>query len=284
MRSKTITAAFAVSIALASYPVAAFADTFEYVTASNGQFGTVDLETGAFTFIGDTTGNPLAGIANLGGTLYAVNASNELVTINQSTAASTVIGPTGVTLLTLAGSGGQLFGTDASNNLYSINLLTGAATLIGSTGILPIIANEDYSLAGNGTELFYTEEQGSDGSVLASTLYSINETTAASSTIGLTGIHDIVGAGFTDGTLYGYTTPFLVASTIPSLYTLDTTTGAATFVATLGPTLTGGVFGATTYVPEPGSWVLLLTSVVLLASVRIWRRSRHGNAREDSSI
>jgi len=278
MRLTTTATLFSFAIALASLPVPAVADSFEYVTANNGQFGTVDLQTGKFTSIGTTTGNPLAGIAALNGTLYSVNSSNQLVTIDPTTGTTTVVGATGASFIVVAGSGSHLFGMDASDNLYSINLTTGAATLIGSTGITPL-GNNAYtnSLAGNGSDLFYTEELGGGGSVLASTLFRIDETTGISSAVGLTGIHDIAGAGFTDSTFYGYTSPFLVASTVPSLYSVDTTTGTASFVATLDPALEGSVFGGTTAVPEPSSWTFLLAGMVLIASARILRRPRLGS-------
>lgn len=237
-----------------------------YVTASNGQFGTVNTSNGDFSFHGDTSDNPLTGIANLNGTIYGENASNGLVTINPSTAATTIIGPSGVSFAVTAGSGDSFFGLDGSNNLYSINLTTGAATLIGSTGIAPLSGTYTNSLAGNGTELFYTEQLSS----MASTLFSINETTGASSAIGLTGINDIAGSAFDDGTLYGFISPFFDASTIPSIYTIDTSTGAATFDAVLDPTL-GDVFGSTP-VPEPIT--ISLFGAALAGAVAMRRRKK----------
>jgi hypothetical protein len=184
-----------------------------------------------------------------------------------------MVGPSGASFVVTAGSGNSFFGLDGSDNLYSINLSTGAATLIGSTGITPIGTNAyTNSLAGNGSELLYTQQLPS----MASTLFSINETTGASSEIGLTGINDISGAGFEDGTLYGFTSPFLDPSTIPSLYTINTGTGAATFDAVLDPTL-GPVFGATA-VPEPSSLPTLLAGLAAIGGALYLARKKSKTA------
>ena len=258
--------------ALAALPLSAVADTIDYVTASDGQFGTVDMNTGAFHMIGTTPGAPMWGIADINGVIYGVNDSSQLVTINTNTAAASLIGSTGVAFTVVAGSGNKLFGLDTSNRLYSINLATGASTLIGSTGIAAT-AGESWanSLAGDGTYLYYTEElQGSTN--LASTLYRINETTGAATTVGPTGIHDIAGSGYDNNTLYAFTTPFFSSQTVASIYTLNTSTGAATFDAKLDTTL-GPVWGATdpSDMPETGTWGFLLVSLVLLGGVQIVR-------------
>jgi hypothetical protein len=68
--------------------------------------------------------------------LYAVDTNHNLYSINPSTGAPTLIGPTGLTHGSAEGmstGSSVLYYTDNSS-LYSINTATGAATLIGSTG------------------------------------------------------------------------------------------------------------------------------------------------------
>lgn len=158
------------------------ADTIAYANNPNtNQFGTIDLNTGVFTKIatGVTTdgfgvsGGALYGIAadyvyqfnfSTGGLTYAANYSlsnnlqgfgstsagmflvdgyGDLVSVNPSTGAPTLIGSTGVT--SGLGAGVLSTSTDSStlywvNNggsgaaLYKLNTLTGVATLVGATG------------------------------------------------------------------------------------------------------------------------------------------------------
>jgi hypothetical protein len=237
----------------------ASAAPFSYVTTSSGQFGTVDLSSGAFSQIGIQGPAPFTGIATgADGTIYGMDASNRLVTIDPTTGATAVVGPSGVGFAVFGGlASGGLYGLDINNKLYSVSVTTGAATLVGATGI-PTLALHGYanSLAGNGSTLYYTEERGSPGA-LASTLFALDPATGTATTIGLTGIHDIVGSVFDNGGLYGFTSPFLSSSTIPSIWSLDTSTGAATFVHTLDPAA-APVFGGTP-VPEPSSLLLLVS-------------------------
>src|SRR6266404_9187246 len=67
---------------------------------------------------------------------FAVDATENLFSVDLTTATATPIGPTGQFLQGLAVSpGGSLFGTDYLGNLFSVSKTTGAATLIGSTGL-----------------------------------------------------------------------------------------------------------------------------------------------------
>src|SRR5712672_1347954 len=67
---------------------------------------------------------------------FAVDNTENLFSVDLTTATATRIGFTGQFLQGLAVSpGGSLFGTDYLGNLYSVSKTTGAATLIGSTGV-----------------------------------------------------------------------------------------------------------------------------------------------------
>src|SRR4051812_38522780 len=104
----------------------AIASPVSYVTTSTGQFGTVDLANGAFSQIALTPGAPLSGLATgADGTIYGMNALNQLVKINPANGATTIVGPSGVSFSVFAGlAGGALYGVDATNALYSVNATT----------------------------------------------------------------------------------------------------------------------------------------------------------------
>lgn len=93
--------------------------------------------------------------------------------------------------------------------------------------------------------------------------------------MGLTGVHGIVGSGYDNNTLYGYTTPFFSSQTIASVYAINNSTGAAPFEATLDSSL-GPVWGATDpaadLAVEPTSTAFILGSLLALAAVRAHRR------------
>jgi hypothetical protein len=122
-----------------------------YGLASDGFLYTIDPNTAACMFAGDTgiltsQGLLAAGLTAYNGTLYtqAVNyvtpSSGTLFSINPSTAATAAIGTIGSSpyVFTLAAnSQGLVYGSEAANipsNFYSVNLSDGAAAVIGQTG------------------------------------------------------------------------------------------------------------------------------------------------------
>jgi len=126
------------SLALAQNSVAANGP-FVYVVTINGQFGAVDLSTGAFQQIGDPAPEPLVGLAWWNGSLLSITISGDLVRINPTTGAVTDIGPTGVgsDAFELAEVRGKLYLTDFQNDIYTVNPQTGTATLLRATGMPP---------------------------------------------------------------------------------------------------------------------------------------------------
>ena len=75
----------------------------------------------------------LSGADQLG---FAVDSTENLFSVDLTTATATRIGFTGQFLQGLAVSPqGALFGTDFLGNLFSVSKTTGATTLIGSTGL-----------------------------------------------------------------------------------------------------------------------------------------------------
>ena len=112
------------------------------------QLGTLSKTTAVFTSLVTITGLPVA--ENVTGlafqTSYAAGpvylsagdgVATNLYTINTTTGAATVVGPTGTALMIdiALNSAGQMYGMDiGTDSLYTINTATGAATLIGAIG------------------------------------------------------------------------------------------------------------------------------------------------------
>lgn len=124
-----------------------YAATFDTV---NLMFATFDPATGVVTDIGPTgLAVPLPGLAWNGTTMYGISGRNpsSLYTINLTTGAATLVGPTGIQAGSLEfGPDGFLYAGGTGNglisppnpgfrgNIYRINPSTGAATLVGPTG------------------------------------------------------------------------------------------------------------------------------------------------------
>jgi hypothetical protein len=255
----SISATVFLVLALAAFSVRSVAaegdDDQAYVISASNQFGIVNVETGDFSLIGNTT-STLSGLGQVHGVLYGLDAANNLVTVNPANANTTVVGniglpPSGQNVTLLASLGHRLYVVDPNNNLYRINPSTGAATLVGSTGIPApdpntcgcVTAN---SLAGGEGDLFFTWQVNDDtnGHVLVpSTLYHIDTRTGHATAIGLThSSGPIVGAGFVGDELYGFT--FGLPVNLPNqILELDTETGEAEFVADQSASL-DPVFGA----------------------------------------
>jgi hypothetical protein len=110
-----------------------------YEATGSDLFGPINLTTGAFTESGDMgqllsglgvgPGGLLYGGVSGGSTLYQVDpVSGSLTTVGTSSAVYTDFGSTT----------SGVYGFDASLNLYSVNTTTGASTLIGPTGLSAI--------------------------------------------------------------------------------------------------------------------------------------------------
>jgi len=192
----------------------------------------IDTTTGALTLIGNSGIPQLQDLALSPDGIYYASAgltgNQQLVTINPTTGAGTVVGPIapggGLQFMNgLAfGNDGTLYGTGTppggtSSNLYRIDRTTGATTLIGSTNAPGVNALD---VSANGTLYGWSTNPGPIG------LRTINTTTGTSTLLGPAGggqqlFQDIV---FTpDGTLWG------IHPTGFELYTIDPATGETTF-------------------------------------------------------
>jgi hypothetical protein len=242
---------------------------------------------------------------------FAVDNTENLFSVNLTTATATPIGFTGQFLQGLAFSPqGSLFGTDYLGGLYSVSTTTGAATFIGSTGLGDI-----EGLTFRGTTLIGTNFSNLGG---LTTVSAIDTTTAAATPItsfsqgpvramalmnsntidvasdspvsqSLVSVNLLTGTNLNLGQLPSAGAALIAALTFGTdglLYALDplgnefiiSSNGAGTLVGN-----TGGQYWLDLTidppvdppdpVPEPNSMALLLTAALGLISVRAWQRS-----------
>lgn len=286
-----------VSLALVLFTVPARAGTLVYVVNGFQQFGTLDLDNGAFHQIGPNTpegGNGLAPGPN--GSLLTLTFSGNLDSINPATGVTTVIGPTGLGDCTspaspcgpnsannLARLGGTFYATDLANNLYTVDPLTGAATLRGPTGIPPLpfvllSTNPDGStnlfdetLFGAGGNLYATFDAITiDFStftitpVIPAALYRIDPTTGLATLVAPTAL-TLSAAVDVNGTFYAFN------AATNQVVTLDLANGNTSFLSDFDPS--AGLLGGASPVPEPGS--ITLAGIGISAILFRRRRRRH---------
>lgn len=257
---KHLNSVLAITILAMASTLSAGEDERAFVASASGQFGMANARNGQFMLIGFTP-KVLSGVAvGPKKALFGLDADNNLVSINPQSAAVTVVGNIGlpvasngnVTLFTSL-ENGKLFGLDPANKLYSVNPSTGHATLIGFTGVPApnfatcncVTAN---SLAGAEGYLYFTFEVDDDASgkvTTPSALYRIDSYSGVATRIGATHADaPIVGAGFIDDKLYGFTFGMPVKQPNKIVH-IDLETGAATFVTNQAPNL-DSVYGAAT--------------------------------------
>jgi hypothetical protein len=202
------------------------ADDTAYFIGTSGQFGTIDLDTGAATMLGTSSipNYSIAGLAEVGGALYTAGyTASTLYTVNPASGALNAVGSSiiffalGSTTTGLYAAGWPA-GTSTSGPtyLYSINPRTAAATQIGQfgPGLGPFYAQ---SLSTGSSTLYFADYEN---------LYSIDTTSGAATLIGGTSSIILGGLAYENGKLYaGNCCP------TASVWTLNVTSGAATLSA-----------------------------------------------------
>lgn len=250
-------------VALAS-AAPAMAGSILWISDSNRNLVTVDVETGAATVIGKT-GATLTDIAfSPTGDLFGISFSS-LYRVDKTTAATTLVGGIGFSGNALVfGADGTLYG--ASSNaagLYTVDPLTGTSTNIGTTGGL---SAGDLAFVG-GT--LYLAAASSPNDTLRSIDLGPPVTNAL---IGSMGFDDVFGmARADDGVLYG------VAAN--NIFSINLATGAGTLATNFSYADQGPAYGTSFFletkppnnpnpgVPEPASWALMIGGFTLVGSM-----------------
>jgi hypothetical protein len=239
------------------------ADDMAFTGENNADFGTLDLNTGAFTLLGNS-GQTLAGMAVANGELFASSyhlSTGTLFQVNPANGGLTTIGSSAVDIDDFGSTTSGLYVIGLDKNLYLVNPMTGAETLVGPTGISSF--GSWRSLSTNSSTLYFAN---------GTSLYSINTTTGAATLIGSLGTAEIGAMVFEDGTLWG-------GANIPgeAIDTINVSTGAATtgptpssafdntfFALAPSPLPTSGSTG----VPEPSSLLMLASGLLALMPIK----------------
>ena len=166
--------------------------------ASN-QFGTVDLQSGAFTLIGNMGAGTYAGLGVADGVLYTEQ-NGGLYSVNITNASLTLIGGTIGNNIPVFGSttsglyGIAPVGSQSVPTLFSINSATGAVTSVGAVGVIPNGGGANAKLS-TGSSTLYMENNGS--------LYTMSTTTGAATLVGTeSGAFPVNALLFENGNLY----------------------------------------------------------------------------------
>jgi len=261
------------------------ADQIAYVaSAATNQFGTLDLQTGAFTKIaGENSYDGLTGLPGgtaPGGTLYGTGLSNGndvLLTVNPGNGQATVVGPYGLNFgfMSLAERQdatlfGVTFDSSAYKALYTITVSTGSATLVGRLGIGSGGGFYATSFDSNGN-LFETENN--QPGINPTNLYLVKPSTGAATLIGnVGGGYRVDALDFQNGTLYGFTD-----NPSTAIISINTTTGAGTFVANIDPSLesvsgAAPAISASAGVPEPSGLAVCGIVIACCLIAHAWRQ------------
>jgi hypothetical protein len=247
-----------------------------YVVGSGNEFGTINLTTGAFTQIGVLNlpgGDNIFGMGfGANGNLYALDsgANAELYQINTTNAQVTAIGAIGQSAIGAASdASGKMYALTndpINSSFYTLQPPSTTTNNVGSTGI----ASQGLAAVTADGSQFFTTGVGLNNNANYD-LYSVNLSTGVATDIGDTGFYEIAGL-FVGSTLYGFD------DVTNAIVTINTTTGAATQVATYSLPNGDAIFAAAEYVtPEPASLTLLSTGFLGLLGYG-WRKRKQAKA------
>jgi hypothetical protein len=213
-------------------------------------FGTIDLGTGTFYYIG-TIPHDLNDFAYSGGTLYGIYDSSTLITIDPATGAThEVFSVPGMQSLAFAPDG-TLYAASQSG-LYVIDPKSMTLTTVGSYGGLTSGQNIRFA----GGNLYTTDTSSSN-----TTLYEIDLNTGLAAAVGPTGFPGLA-LEYAGGTLYGV--GFGVIGGQHQLVAIDPVTGQGTLVLADFPDVNFAE------APEPGAALLCGLGILSLVMVKGW--------------
>ncbi len=160
MKGQQIAVLAGLALLVAARPALAF-DPYGFLTAQNGDFGLVDLATGAFTLCGNS-GQTLAGLAfGPNGNLYALSfesggSTSTLYVVRPRDGHLTAVGTPAIPSAVLYGSSahGQ-FAVDSAGDLFSIDPTSATATKIGPTGVT---ISGTVSISNDAAALYVTQD------------------------------------------------------------------------------------------------------------------------------
>lgn len=217
----------------------------------------INPATGAATLIGSTGLRQISDIVYSPGTnaLIAHTVAGDLFTLNTATGAASLLAD-GNTLvpesgLALRNSDGRLF-TTIFDDLQGSNATPAGWSSIGASGLNSFDVS---GLAFDASDRLFGLVS---NSTLADELVEFNVSTGAATVIGITGTNSDNTAGLT------FVGSQLFASDGASLYSINTTTGAASLIGSHGVAGFSGI----AFIPAPGSVALLALSGAIVARRR----------------
>ncbi len=235
-----------------------------FVGSSDGDFGSVDTETGVFSRVGNT-GLSFFDIAILDdSTGYGVADGGEFFSINLADASTTLLGHLNGFVNGLGfDDSGNLFGT-GGDRLFEIDIDRAKANLVAEIDGF----NSAGDIAYDGDKFFLTSDFGPNN-----TLFSINADGSNASSIGNVGVDNVFGLTYQDNQLLGFTEGNQVIE-------IDQSTGAGRQILSLSG-VTGDILGAApapapapVRVPEPG----MAFALVALGIVGFRKRKQGSSA------
>jgi hypothetical protein len=169
-------------------------DDEAFVATGDGTFGTIDLNSGVITPVGNT-GDNLAGLGEVNGNLYATFlGGNLLYLVDPATGNLTSIGGTeGLEFEAFGSSNGKLYGISDTEGprFYSVNSSDGTATDLGS---FDATLGDWFQLSTGSPTLYFASD---------TSLYSVDTSNGSTQLLGDTGGADVGALVFENGTLYG---------------------------------------------------------------------------------
>lgn len=281
------------------------ADPVVDVITSSLQIGSMDLATGAFSPNASIPPTIQYLVPGQNGSLFTMDFSGSLDSINPQTGAVSIVGFTGFSDCSAPGSpcgsqsqlsfgsaNGVLYATDFANNLYTVNPSTGRATLVGPTGIpaltaTPLSTNPDGSFNFYDENLFeaagklyanfdtgtFNPATSVNTPVISPLLYQIDPSTGQATQVGSTAFGLVTVANI-NGTIYGFD------GVTNQILTLNVANGATTVVSDFDPAI-GLIEGAApAAAPEPSCLALAGLGIAALIVFRIRQSTAAGRRSE----